>query len=58
MARNIHGEAIRSQQSALKADEQKLNDLWNEHICAEFSAHNPDEAIVRMVANPRVNTGC
>jgi hypothetical protein len=32
-----------------------LNDLWNEHIRAEFAAHSPDEAIVTMVANPRVN---
>lgn len=44
-----------SQKTALKADEQKLNDLWNEHIRTEFNVHNPDEAIATMVANPRVN---
>ena len=55
MASNIQVEAIKSQQPALKASEQKLNDLWNEHIRAEFAAHSPDEAIATMVANPRVN---
>ena len=44
-----------SQQPALKADEQKLNDVWNQHLRAEFSAHSPDEAIATMVANPLVN---
>jgi carboxymethylenebutenolidase len=44
-----------SQKLALKADEQKLESLWNEHIRAEFAAQSPDEAIVTMVANPRVN---
>jgi hypothetical protein len=47
--------AIKSQHPALKADGQKLNDLWNEYIRAEFAAHSPDEAIVTMVANLRVN---
>ena len=44
-----------SQQPALKADEQKLTNVWNEHISAEFTAHSPDEAIATMVANPLVN---
>ena len=43
------------QQPPLTADEQKLNDLWNEHLRAEFSAHSADEAIATMVANPLVN---
>jgi carboxymethylenebutenolidase len=43
------------QQPALTADEQKLNDVWNEHLRAEFSAHSADEAIATMVANPLVN---
>jgi carboxymethylenebutenolidase len=44
-----------SQQPALTADEQKLNDVWNEHLRAEFSAHSADEAIATMVAHPRIN---
>ena len=43
------------QQAALTADEQKLNDVWNEHLRAEFSAHSPDETIVTMSANPLIN---
>jgi carboxymethylenebutenolidase len=42
-------------QQALTAEQQKLNDLWEEHIRAEFSAHAPDEAIATMNANPIVN---
>jgi len=41
-----------SQKPALTTEEQRLNNLWNEHIRAEFAAHNADEAIVTMVANP------
>lgn len=44
-----------SQQQALTAEQQKLNDLWEEHVRTEFSAHAPDEAITTMVANPLVN---
>jgi carboxymethylenebutenolidase len=44
-----------SQQPALTAAEQKLNDFWNEHVRAEFNAHSADEAIATMVGNPRVN---
>ena len=43
------------QQPSLTADEQKANDLWKEHLRAEFSAHSPDEAIATMVENPLVN---
>jgi carboxymethylenebutenolidase len=43
------------QQPALTADEQKLNDVWNEHLRAEFYAHSADEAVATMVANPLVN---
>ena len=43
------------QEPALTADEQKLNDVWNEHLRAEFSAHSPDETIVTMAANPLIN---
>ena len=39
----------------LTANEQHVNDLWNEHLRAEFSAHSADEAIATMVAHPRVN---
>jgi carboxymethylenebutenolidase len=44
-----------SQQPALTPDEQKLIDVWNEHLRAEFNAHSPAEAIATMVANPLVN---
>jgi len=44
-----------SQQPELTAAEQKLNDLWTEHLRAEFTAHSADEALATMVANPRVN---
>ena len=44
-----------TQESALTAVEQKLNDVWNEHLRAEFSAHSPDETIVTMAANPLIN---
>jgi carboxymethylenebutenolidase len=44
-----------SQKPALKADEQKLGDVWLEHLRAEFKANSPDEAIATMTANPRVN---
>ena len=43
------------QQPALTADEQKFNDIWNEHLRAEFSAHSADETVATMVANPRIN---
>ena len=46
---------IMAQQLALTADEQHVNDLWNAHLRAEFSAHSADEAIATMVAHPRVN---
>src|SRR5262249_60310753 len=49
------GGTVLPQQAALTADEQKLNDVWNEHLCAEFSAHSPDQTIVTMTANPRIN---
>jgi carboxymethylenebutenolidase len=44
-----------SQPPALTAEEQQLNDVWNEHLRAEFSAHSADEAVATMVANPRVH---
>jgi carboxymethylenebutenolidase len=43
-----------SQQPALTADEQKWDDVWNEHLRAEFEAHSVDEAIATMVTNPLV----
>jgi carboxymethylenebutenolidase len=47
--------AIMAQPPALTANEQHVNDMWNEHLRAEFSAHSADEAIATMVAHPRVN---
>lgn len=44
-----------SQQAGLTADEQKLNDAWEEHLRTEFSAHSADEAIATMAPNPLVN---
>ena len=43
------------QQPALTVNEQKFNDIWNEHLRAEFSAHSADETVATMVANPRIN---
>jgi carboxymethylenebutenolidase len=44
-----------SQHPALTAEQQKLSDLWDAHLRAEFSAHAPDQAIATMVSNPLVN---
>jgi carboxymethylenebutenolidase len=44
-----------AQPPALTANEQHVNDLWDEHLRTEFSAHSADEAIATMVAHPRVN---
>jgi len=53
---DIHQEgAIMAQQPAFTANEQHVNDLWTEHLRAEFSAHSADDAIATMVAHPRVN---
>jgi len=43
------------QQPSLTAVEQKLNDVWNEHLRAEFNAHSADETVATMVANPLIN---
>jgi len=42
-------------QPALTPYEQKLNNLWDEHLRTEFNAHSAGEAIATMVANPLVN---
>ncbi len=44
-----------SEQTALTVEQQKLNDVWDAHLHAEFEAHSADEAIKTMVANPLVN---
>ena len=46
---------IMPKQLALSAEEQKLNDLWDEHLRTEFDAHSADEALATMVENPHVN---
>jgi carboxymethylenebutenolidase len=43
------------QQQGLTAEQQRLNDLWEEHVHAEFGAHAPDRAIATMSASPHVN---
>jgi carboxymethylenebutenolidase len=43
------------QEPALTDSEQKSDDVWNEHLRAEFSTHSPDETIVTMSANPLNN---
>src|SRR5262245_6252442 len=43
-----------AQHSALTAAEQKLHDVWEEHLRAEFIAHSAEEALATMVAHPRV----
>ena len=49
------GGTVLSQQAALTADEQKLNDVWNEHLRAEFKAHSADETMATMLADPLIN---
>jgi carboxymethylenebutenolidase len=44
-----------SQPHALSAEQQKLNDLWEQHVRTEFSAHAPDAAIATMVTDPLVD---
>ena len=44
-----------SQQPELTVDEQKINNLWEEHLRTEFDAHSADEAITTMVEKPLVN---
>src|SRR5215471_486025 len=46
---------IMPKQLALSAEEQKFNDLWDEHLRTEFDAHSADEALATMVENPHVN---
>ena len=43
-----------SEQTGLTAEQQKLSNLWDAHLSAEFEALSADEAIATMVANPRV----
>ena len=42
-------------QLALSVEDQKLNDVWDEHLRSEFDAHSADKALATMVENPRVN---
>jgi carboxymethylenebutenolidase len=44
-----------AQPPAFTAEEQTLNDVWNEHLRAEFSAHSADETVATMVAHPRIH---
>lgn len=44
-----------AQKPTLTAEEQRLNDLWEEHLRTEFNQHSADEAIATMAANPLVN---
>jgi carboxymethylenebutenolidase len=44
-----------SREPALSAEEQRLNNVWQEHLRTEFNAHSADEAMTTMVANPLVN---
>ena len=44
-----------SQHPALTSDEQKLADVWDEHLRAEFEARSVNETLATMVANPRVH---
>jgi carboxymethylenebutenolidase len=43
------------QQPALTANEQKLNDVFEEHLRTEFLAHSADQTLASMTANPRIN---
>jgi carboxymethylenebutenolidase len=37
----------------LPKPEQTLSDVWDQHVGAEFVAHDPNAAIATMIANPR-----
>jgi len=39
----------------LSADEQKLNDVFEEHLRSAFLAHSADQTMETMVVNPRIN---
>ena len=39
----------------LSVEQQKLNDVWDEHLRSEFDAHSVDRALATMIENPRVN---
>jgi len=49
------GGTLLPRQPVLTVDEQKLNDVWNEHLRAEFDAHSADETVATMVAEPLIN---
>ncbi|PYS53695.1 MAG: hypothetical protein DMG13_11435 [Acidobacteria bacterium] len=53
--RGPKGGAILPHRPNLTTDEQKLNDVWNEHVRAEFDAHSADQTVATMVANPLIN---
>jgi carboxymethylenebutenolidase len=42
-------------QQALTAEEQRLSNLWDKHMRAEFAARRADDTMETMVAHPRVN---
>jgi len=44
-----------SEQPRYNVTEQKLSDVWNEHLRAEFDAHTAEKALATMVENPHVN---
>ena len=46
-----------SQYPELSIDEQKLTDVWDQHLRAEFEARSVNETLATMVANPRVHLG-
>ena len=39
----------------LSADEQKPNDVFEEHLRSAFLAHSADQTMETMVVNPRIN---
>ena len=49
------GGTLLPRQPVLTVDEQKLNDVWNEHLRAEFNAHSADETVATMIAEPLIN---
>ena len=55
LPRPAKGGTVLPRQPVLTVDEQKLNDVWNEHLRAEFNAHSADETVATMVANPLIN---
>jgi len=46
-----------SHQTALRTEEQKLSNLWEQHVRTDFDGHRADEPLKTIVANPYFRRG-